>query len=467
MPALPRIVMSIVNFFNFQGDRIFVLSDSQHVIKNKRNAWWKQKIFYIAPHIVQREGLPTNEVCYSILYDIVEFQNLQPFKIAPHLSKKVLDKPKDPFGKMQVQPAKDVFCRNTAVAIRTMVKDHEKPKWWLTTAWYVDQVAMWIDFMSSKDAKLSFSLKNEEKFLEKWNFLCNFLDLIDTTKNMAPKLKNAWCPVQKGIMLSTKSVMELALYYLMDKRFDFFMPGRFTGDPAENTFSQTRRKNKTPTCLQFIYIIRNLCFINYMKPVKGMSYQEDDPDSQWLVMLQKQSPPKPHQLEADEDMKFITADYELKDHTEEIILVYILGCMLKRTVFKESPCAVCREALSQMFPSLRVHQLIKDRSYREGVLKYPTELACNVFSLVDTNFMENHERLLKGERQPDVLVAGLKPRIEELFPQFPKCHLELLLRRYIKMRCFYLGMHKSEVLCKPASVASANNSSRSMKSASM
>lgn len=63
--------------------------------------------------------------------------------------------------------------------------------------------------------------------------------------------KGKWKPFQRGLVLSTTSVIELTSFLLSNQRFNFVLPGRFLQDCLENLFSTVRSGN--PKCNAFPY----------------------------------------------------------------------------------------------------------------------------------------------------------------------------------------------------------------------
>ena len=60
----------------------------------------------------------------------------------------------------------------------------------------------------------------------------------------------AWKPLQTGIHLSTKSILELQEKILNEGQ-DYLLTARFSQDKCENLFSCIRAKRKAPTQLEF------------------------------------------------------------------------------------------------------------------------------------------------------------------------------------------------------------------------
>ena len=111
-----------------QNEPIFAFADPAHLLKNFRNAWEKFD-FSLSSHIVEKYNLPSNKVDYNVLRDLVTFQDKHmgpDMKIAPRLTSDHLDlKNKSSIAKMAVPPAEAVISRDTASAIRYLIKHHK------------------------------------------------------------------------------------------------------------------------------------------------------------------------------------------------------------------------------------------------------------------------------------------------------------------------------------------------------
>lgn len=85
-------------------------------------------------------------------------------------------------------------------------------------------------------------------------------------------------PVQRGIMLTTKSYIELTMYLMEEKGYTYVLGGRLTTDCAENVFSAARIHHQILNALQFKRNIRAIGISQYLRPVGSSltSYEQDD-----------------------------------------------------------------------------------------------------------------------------------------------------------------------------------------------
>jgi len=89
---------------------LYFFHDVAHTFKNLRQSFLKNEFFKISKEIVDKYGLPENEVRVSHLYKLCTAQKKLGFglSIAPKLQKKLLD-PNNHFHKMKVNNATNML----------------------------------------------------------------------------------------------------------------------------------------------------------------------------------------------------------------------------------------------------------------------------------------------------------------------------------------------------------------------
>ena len=143
----------------------------------------------------------------------------------------------------------------------------------LTTAWFLETINHWFDLMSSRHPILALSKFNEAKYCEAVDFLRFIVDMF---KHIRIGKDAKWKPVQSGIILSTTSMLQVQDKLLAHGHFKFLLTSRFSQDCLENFFSCIRRKNPTPTPLEFKNNLRVLTVAQYLKGADTGSYEQDD-----------------------------------------------------------------------------------------------------------------------------------------------------------------------------------------------
>lgn len=140
-----------------------------------------------------------------------------------------------------------MLSHSTATALRFLVENHGWSKDFLTTAWFFEQVNKWFDLMSSRHPVLAISRQNEARYKDTLDFLSNFKDLLLRVTIGDGVFKT----VRAGVMLSTKSILDLQQNLIERHSFSFILTSRFTQDCLENLFSVVREGNPLPTPLEF------------------------------------------------------------------------------------------------------------------------------------------------------------------------------------------------------------------------
>ena len=141
-----------------------------------------------------------------------------------------------------------------------------------------------------------------------------------------------------------------------------------------------------------------------------------------------------------EEINFETGDFDLTDFSQIQGITYHAGFVLKKTICSVSHCSKCIDLLTTIHRTWK-HSLITEKEYKEGALKLPSELASNFFEMANARYMDNCNKFDEVHRPLDKFIAWLSPELVEKNPDFPKCHPDLLLRRFFKVRMFYLASH--------------------------
>ena len=234
----------------------------------------------------------------------------------------------------------------------------------------------------------------------------------------------------------------LTNFYLKEKGFKFLLGGRFSTDAIENFFSCVRYKNKAPTPLEWRRNIKALVFVQFLRPNKNGSYQEDDREANWLAALEdvkKVDLTGQKDEEMNDDHEFILENYQKMDFHEENNLSHAIGYILKKTICSISACSSCQDAFTTKDDNLEVHAVTRQRCYVPGALVYPSKLAYELFSTCNSGFVANQDYILSNEDATERFAEQLIPTLLLKFQKddVPRCHLELLLRRFFKLRMIW------------------------------
>ena len=165
------------------------------------------------------------------------------------MTQKTLDRGASTFGKMDVGCAMSVFSKETAAAITVMIADFDYPQDYSATSQGVLEVAHWFQIMSCRNNSLAFSLKNPEAYEEQLEFLGRFMDFFGELQ-IYDDPNHALADVQKGVILSTTSILQVQQYLVKEGRIDSLKAARFLADVLENHHGNSRQMVKNPSPLQ-------------------------------------------------------------------------------------------------------------------------------------------------------------------------------------------------------------------------
>ena len=423
--------------------KVVVFSDVSHVSKNIRNCFSKYR-FILPDDVVQENNLVTNLADIQHIKNLYEFQKQKHFKYAPCLDEDCFPKENQSFLKMKVRPVQNLFSEAVADGLRMLVKVHGYPAAYLTTAYMVEMIAKWIKLMLAKKRSRSLSLAKEDKFKEAIEFLQFFIKFFDEIR-FETKTGEQHKPIQKCVWISTMSMIDRANYYLYEMGYEYLLGGRFCTDCIENFFSQMRRANPKPTAMEFKWRFRALIIIHLTKPIKYGNCEHDEHDYQWLTELRDL-----HDLEEDMSSKsehnneIVVAVNSVQDYCEATSLTYVIGYLLLKTVFSESPCDTCQNAYSMASSDgSEWLRLIEEKCFVPNALTMPSEMAFQVFSLCESTFIYNTSNGHDIESFYDQIVDTLYDTI--LDPDFqwkvPQCCLKLLLLRFFKIRMYFYSSY--------------------------
>ncbi|KAK1895639.1 Transposable element P transposase [Dissostichus eleginoides] len=248
---------------------LYFMPDVPHVVKNLKSALVNGHVITIPQDVVDKEKLPSSVVSVGPLKDLVSYQEGMALKLAPKLSRGVLEP--SHFEKMKVSSAMHVFSKSSSAALRYMVAEEHRPESYLTTAWFLDH---WFDLMSSRNTVTALSHFKMEEYDKAIIFLRDSIHLFRGLK-IGPK--GSWKPVQTGLVMATTTILEVQ-HDLLRQGHKFVLTSRFTQDCLENTFSSIRLRNSVPTPVEFQSALRAVTVGQFLSPVHTGSYVEDGSD---------------------------------------------------------------------------------------------------------------------------------------------------------------------------------------------
>lgn len=417
---------------------------------------------------VQEWCLSTNEVNFDVMRKLVVFGQERELTITSHLSEKVINATSNHFKKMDVGLAMKVLSHKTASAIKWLVAEYpdEFPHYYLTTAFFIEQVAQWWDIMKSRSIKFCFHKDRPVMYRENHEFLEKFMDFWGTMKCHEFQVKSYWDP-QKAALLATSSVLRLADKLVKEEGDKFFLPGRVLNDAIENFFSCVRLMSKSPTPLQFKRVTKAICITQFLHYSPRGSYEEDDSE-RFLVDFDDFQTEMSKEIDADfeeeqEDLDTIgyedfeeleKEDYDPDDKAEACALANIAAVMLDKTVKSgKSKCKKCTDAFvtSHEVDQQECNSFLKMKEYKEGMLTLPSVTANAMFRSAELTFRFRRVKLLRTNKQvAKKLLEFVLSDFEKEFVglDVPTCHLKIIFGRFLRSRCHFWAKKSNELLVK-------------------
>ncbi|KAJ7986692.1 hypothetical protein DPEC_G00342530 [Dallia pectoralis] len=225
------------------NQNLYFMPDVPHLVKNLKSAIISGHIITIpllAP-LVEKEQLISSEVSVAPLKDLVSFQENMALKMAPNLSRGVLEP--SHFEKMKVSSAMHVFSKSTSAALRYMVEKERIPESFLTTSWFLGKMDHWFELMLSRYVVTALSHFKMEEYEKAISFLRDSIHLFQGLK-IGPR--GSWKPVQTGLLMAT-TILEVQ-QDLLRQGNKFVLTCRFTQDCLEIVFLHTSEEPCPNTC---------------------------------------------------------------------------------------------------------------------------------------------------------------------------------------------------------------------------
>ena len=375
-----------------------MLADVPHIVKNLRNHIVNGQDIVLPDDVVNEFGLPCNVVSVAPLNVLVKYQANKDLKPAPKLTEKHLQP--SHFEKMKVSHAMAIFSNSVSAAIRLLVDAGVIHNSALTTAWFLETVNHWFDLMSSRHPVMALSKFDDAKYLKAVEFLRKVSALF---RHVNIGNKGCWKPVQTGIILSTTSMLLAQEKLLNQTNFKFVLTSRFSQDCLENLFSCVRRKNATPTDLEFKNSLRVLTVAQYLKGCDTGSYELDDgsfvadfldirsvqPVSDRDVCTDVMNLFQPLVDSPNESIVF--------DRVELNCLCYLAGYVVSCVKKHEDVCEICiGELCASTNDTLDtdITQFVREKEYRSGCLVACSQLMFDLIVSAETTFRTLQHTLL-------------------------------------------------------------------------
>ena len=219
------------------NDPIFYIYDPMHLFKCLRNTLMLHDIF-VPDEVLEFYKIPKISNFISF-YWVREFAKLQKNLKFPLIE--LTDSHLNPnhFEKMNVSFARRIFSRNVGAGIIRCIELNMLPEEARLTAHFILLADSWFKIISNRQRAHALCKNHSEANEDSFNKLLLFANFFAQCMVLNPKRHNCWAPVQKGILLSTRSFIDLARF-LLSQGMEFLIAARLTSDSIESLFSTLR-----------------------------------------------------------------------------------------------------------------------------------------------------------------------------------------------------------------------------------
>lgn len=439
--------------------KLFFVADAPHILKNIRAHLVRGQSIRLPRDVAEKHNLPTAEVSICYVKKLAEIDAALSLNLCPHLKPHFLDNRH--YDKMNVSSAVGVLNRAVSAGIRLLVEMGKLTRDALATAWFIEQVHRWFSIMTARSFSTAMSHAKEDKHEAAVEFLKSFASLFRGISIYGPNQREAFKPVQAGVLVATTAAVEIQEQLLTSHGFRFVLLSRLSQDALENLFSTVRLKNPVPRPLEFKATLRLITLSQFFCPSSRSGYTVDD-SSDLLDFIQYR--------EEDNNSTNIDVDLEPLDLTlsagelnglERQSLTYLAG-YVTRAMRRHKLCDKCTNFLEES--RVTEHdRLLALKSYRQpgepNPLITPSSHVVQLLQHADKVFNSRKEDVLKVSMKTmrDVVLETSRPL------QFPLCHgLPTKLVDFYLMLKLRIHLRKLNVSARAKSQPSGKTASKSV-----
>lgn len=250
--------------------RLWFFADPLHILKNILTGLENNRVVYISDDDLKLFGLKSNVINFDHVIEILNLQKDDEYKLTPKAKSSDVDV-KNTFKKMRVDRACHIISNPVSSAVEFTAISENRPEL-ETTAWFLKIVSQWFKLVTARKSFDALGKLNPEVYENN----IAFLRMVEKTFATIKVGKGDFKPWQKGLIITTNSVIELSEYLLEQRGYKYVLTGFFSTDLVENLFSVMRSKNEIPNALQFKNNLKLVSVSHYMKEVKNSNYAYDD-----------------------------------------------------------------------------------------------------------------------------------------------------------------------------------------------
>lgn len=431
---------------------LYIIADPPHVFKNLKQALITNEVITVPNNLVLKYNLPTNKIELKHFYELINVQEESELVLTPKLQKNDIDCNNN-FNKMRVSKATHVFSNEVSSSLKLLADCYNKPEF-LTTTWFVNIVRKWFSLMTSRSCVLALGIKDNDAYNENINFL---YEIVNIFTQLEIGKKGSFKPVQRGIVISTTSIINLTEYLINERSFQFIFTSRFTQDCVENLFSQVRRKNVIPDPLQFVHNLKLIAVAMYMMQVNNSNYQNDDQEylTGFLEYLSEKKSNTRRNIQIKDFSNINTVpDYKnctIKLRILDMNSLYNIAGYIINSIIKT--CKICksciRSAASKTVLQYAYSKFVQYKSYTTNSLYYVNMKTFHIFVKLEKIF-RHYSKYFSQMKNVDLKSFLIQKcqgiNAEHILP----CHdlYSKIMKRFIVFRLKIFNKKKCNNLCK-------------------
>ena len=465
----------------FEGHSIAFCPDGSHALKGLKNYLFNYGEIQLSEEEVRDFDLVSNLVQLIAIQDLVEFQENLEYKPAPRLTKAVLAKAVQRYGKMDVGTTMAIFNRDTSNGILHMISKGGYPNSYTTTAHCIERVAYWYQIMGERGMGFAFSNMYPEQrdsqidFLNKFSYYTSKMILSKKQRDaIADKNNPSLEAVQKSVLMSAKSIIWLQEKMLADPEVKYYAAGRALGDSIEAHNGHLRFYQKNPSPTQVKRFSKIISVSHFLTRVMGSNVPPDESvfltEFESLKILKIDDDVPEDESEDTSELEHFTEigiDLEnfqsFEDYSEANSLSYINAFVLHKTILKKgSKCDLCKKVLVAQNSEGNdqiVNTLIQEKEWKErlGYLTRPSKLANEMFHTAEALFKANRDNYYKQKNIKEKMVDFICQQLNEKFEIHSSSCLKFIMTRFIKCLLFFWANHMNKSDIKLLAKAKVEN----------
>ena len=465
-------------FFNHDGEKVYVLYDPPHLIKNIRNN-------------MKKHGFELNGkmIKWQYVEDLFGFDSARSIRMVPKLTRKHVRVP--PFKTMSVKLATQVLSRTVAAAIDTL---WELGKWSndnnaKVTSEFINNMNTLFDVFNSSTTRKKGPLlrRGISEKSDHFEFLDSTIDWLKNL-NVPGKSNQKQLPSVVGWQLNINSIKQLWQELHSNFKLDYLLTRRLNQDKLENFFSQIRFRGghaDNPTTVQFNAAYRQITVSQILAPVDNKNC-EDDMDH-FLICAAENLGPKSDKQNSDKqnsntsppsnnpsdgtEIPVLPSDTgELLDQCappsqsnsldcqDSNVITYITGYLIRKSEKKFTICPTCCSSWKttpESATSLNYQFIYKKQfehlSHDKG-LQLPSKSMIAMVSDLELSF-RNRTAHLQGEKVFQRLLQALLAKVDfsEMTCELSNCKLavEYMVALFCRVRLHHFLKEQNRLILAP------------------